>query len=186
MQQKDAALEKAGRPVLASVPGYVVATDMTTARLFVKPPAAAKLMSASVINDATAQKDDAACMTVGTPAAPNAKGWVALPLTPTTPYCRCRVELIYSDGSFQVASYFVLPGLDTHLATFGKFQADPKGAFYDDETDPFGRSPSVMPYNREGKAHVLHGKYNRSSGPFLVPGTVCSSHLSTYFQTPTF
>ena len=59
---------------------------------------------------------------------------------------------------FQVASFYVLPPLDQHLATFGAFQAST--AYYDDDSDPFGRSPSVMPYNRHSKAHVLHDPRN--------------------------
>ena len=158
VQGKAAALEQAGRPIVVSVPGYVLGIDMTSAKLFVKPPAGAQLSSAAVVNDVEQKSATSPCMTVGTPAAPNAKGWVECPLTPSTPYCRCRVELRYSDGSYQVVSYFVLPGLDTHLAIFGKFQST--GAYYDDETDPFGRAPSVMPYNRAGKTHVLHDPRN--------------------------
>jgi len=110
VQQKGAALRAAGRPVLAAVPGYVVATDMTTAKLFVQPPAKATLASATVVNDGQSPSATP-CMAVGAPAAPNDKGWVALPLQPTTAHCRCRVELRYSDGSYQVASYYVLPAL---------------------------------------------------------------------------
>jgi hypothetical protein len=138
VRQKSAALRAAGRPVLVAVPGYVVATDMASARLFVQPPAQASLTSAYVVND-SGNGDGARpapCMAVGAAALPNAKGWVALPLTPTQGHCRCRVELRYSDGSYQVASYYVLPALDAHLATFGGFQAS--AAFYDDDTDPFG------------------------------------------------
>lgn len=156
VQEKNAALRAADRPLLVSVPGYVVATDMTTAALFVQPPAAVTVTGATVVNDATPSAPP--CMSVGAAKAPNKAGWIELPLTPTTPHCRCRVELRYSDGSFQVASYYVLPGLDKHLATFGNFQANT--AFFDDDTDPFGRSPSVMPWNRKENKHVLHDPRN--------------------------
>ena len=52
----------------------------------------------------------------------------------------------------------MLPALNKHLATFGAFQAST--AFYDDESDPFGRSPSVMPFSRKDKTHVLHDPRN--------------------------
>jgi hypothetical protein len=157
VQHKQSALEALGRPVLSAVPGYVVATDMTAAKLFVKPPQHTKLIAAAVVNDAKSA-DPKPCMSVGPIGTGNTNGWIGLPLTPLIPYCRCRVELRYSDGSYQVASYFVLPALNKHVATFGKFQATT--AFYDDGSDPFGRSPSVMPWNRAGKAHVLHDPRN--------------------------
>ena len=139
------------------MPGYVIATDMATATLFAHLPASTTITHAIVVNDA-APSAAQPCMSVGAIKPANTAGWIALPLTATTPHCRCRVELQYSDGSFQVASYYVLPSLDKHLATFGNFQAN--RAFYDDDSDPFGRSPSVMPWNRKDKKHVLHDPRN--------------------------
>ena len=167
VQHKVDALLGAGRPVVDSVPGYVLATDMTTAALYVHPPASANITSATVVNDAApaggadggaagaaaaADSVDGGttpCMTVGAPTRMRKGGGMKIVLTPTIPHCRCRVELRYTDGTFQVVSYYILPPLDKHLAAYGAFQA--KTAYYDDDSDPFGRSPSVMPWNRAGK-----------------------------------
>ena len=154
---KSSALRSAGRPVLVAVPGYVVATDMSSVSLFVQPPKHGTLTGAHVVNDARGAVTTL-CMAVGALKPPNKDGWVAVPVTPITSHCRCHVELHYSDGSYQVASYFVLPALNAHLATFGNFQAHT--AFYDDDTDPFGRAPAVMPWNRRDRAHVLHDPRN--------------------------
>lgn len=173
VQRKSEALLAAGRPVLDSVPGYVLATDMTTAALYVHPPAAAGITSVTVVNDAPSARaaaiharddnDGSPCMSAGTPtplkllgrdarrvqghAGAQARGgWMSVKLTPIKPHCRCRVELHYSDGTFQVASYYTLPPMNKHLANFGGFQA--KTTFYEDEADPFGRAPSFM-YERQ-------------------------------------
>jgi len=145
VREKNSALRAAGRPVLAAVPGYVLAMDMNSAQLFVQPPTGATLTSTHVENDAK-NASKTPCMAVKSSEPSNRDGWLALDVVPSTPHCRCRVELQYSDGTYQVASYYVLPALNDHFATFGKFQAFT--AFYDDDSDPFGRSPSVMPWNR--------------------------------------
>ena len=187
VRQKAAALRAAGRPVLVSVPGYVVAADMTTATLFLQPPAKATLASAYVVNDGTGPgvgPGDPPCMSVGAPAAPNAKGWVVLPLTPTTPHCRCRVELRYSDGSYQVASYYVLPGLDKHLATFGAFQAST--AFCEFGNGMFCSLPLVViTWRRCDCRRRRHGPVRPLAVDHAVEpqGSACLSCLSHAFHT---
>ena len=173
--------------MLVSVPGYVVAADMTTATLFLQPPAKATLASAYVVNDGTGPgvgPGDPPCMSVGGPAAPNAKGWVVLPLTPTTPHCRCRVELRYSDGSYQVASYYVLPGLDKHLATFGAFQAST--AFCEFGNGMFCSLPLVViTWRRCDCRRRRHGPVRPLAVDHAVEpqGSACLSCLSHAFHT---
>jgi hypothetical protein len=65
---------------------------------------------------------------------------------------RPRLLLEYSDGTMQVVNYFTLPSFGAHLETFGAFQSGP--AYYS-KPDPFGRSPSVMPYDRELKVGTV-------------------------------
>ena len=56
------------------------------------------------------------------------------------------MTLRYSDKSEQVINYRTLPPFDDHIDRYGVFQADT--AFFT-ATDPFRRSPSFMPWDRE-------------------------------------
>lgn len=64
-----------------------------------------------------------------------------------------QVELL--DGSQLAVHYFVIPELRSHVAAFGDFQA--RVAYFDPKEggDPFGRTHSVMPWDREEQRHVL-------------------------------
>ena len=57
--------------------------------------------------------------------------------------------------------YIVLQPLRSLLETFGRFQATT--AWFNDSGDPFGRGQSVMPWDRDAGAHVLHDP--RHAGP---------------------
>jgi hypothetical protein len=54
----------------------------------------------------------------------------------------------------QAINYYVLPPLRDHITTYGNHAANvawlPR-----DFVDPFGRSASVMPWDREDGVHVL-------------------------------
>ena len=64
------------------------------------------------------------------------------------------VHFRYSDGTFQVVNYRTLPAFHAHLQTYGKFQAT--NAYFS-APDPFQRSPSVMPFDRELQAYDTFG-----------------------------
>ena len=86
-------------------------------------------------------------------------GQLALPIRGQR-YGRARLTLTFDDDrqSQAVAHYFVLPPMQEHVQCFGAFQAS-KAWFQAgpyNETDPFGRAPSVMPWDREAERHVLH------------------------------
>ena len=65
------------------------------------------------------------------------------------------MQVICLDGSQLAVHYFVIPGLRAHVAAFGDFQA--RVAYFGPEEggDPFGRTYSVMPWDREDRRHVL-------------------------------
>jgi hypothetical protein len=81
---------------------------------------------------------------------------VALPLRGVTPG-RVRITLGFSDGTTLPVHYFVLPPFRAHVARFGTFAASTAwlspGA--DGTEDPFGRSHSVMPWDRGAGKHVM-------------------------------
>jgi hypothetical protein len=73
-------------------------------------------------------------------------------------YGRARLLLQYANAGQQAVHYFVLPPFKAHVDGFGAFQAS-KAWLEPADTggeDPFGRSHSVMPWDRDRKKHVLH------------------------------
>ena len=143
----DSGLAQMGRLVVKAIPGYVVGVDMTTATLYVLP-GRYKVNRISVSNNSI--------MDIGNTSTVLASGWQAYPLYPHS-YGRVRITVQYSDNSSseyrQSVSMFVLPSFYTHVQTFGEFTA--KNQWYDDPTDPFGRSQSIMPYNWQKQQLVL-------------------------------
>ena len=143
VRSKDAALTQANTAVAHGVPGYILGTDMSSAALLVKPPAGVKLLSATT--------DTPAALKLGALSTTGDGGWVHVPVQAVADG-RPRVTLRYSDDSEQVINYRTLPPFDQHMDTYGRFQADT--AFFAAE-DPFRRSPSFMPWDRELNAAVL-------------------------------
>ena len=159
VMQKEAALLAAGKPVVSAVPGYVIAADMEDAALLIHPPAGQSIASVASMND---DGTSPPCFGVGAVAPAPVEGWKKVQIlgnpSPAKTHCRCRVEVTYSDGTYQAASFFMLPPLHTHMSTFSTFQRTT--AFYTDDTDPFGRAPAFMPWDRKKKQHVLHDSRN--------------------------
>lgn len=123
---------------------YTQGSDMISAKLLVKPPSGAKLLSA--------ETDTPSALKVGEASPAAAKGWLSIPLRALGD-SRPRLTLKYSDHSMQVINYRTLPPFDEHIETYGKFQADT--AFFT-APDPFRRSPSFMPWDRELNKTVLN------------------------------
>eukprot|EP00947_MAST-08B_sp_MAST-8B-sp1_P005461 g5461.t1 len=171
VRDKDAALQRAGFAVLQAVPSYAIATDMANASLHVLPPRGASIVGTTV-------EPMPSLFTLG-PASPIGKqGFFALPIAfsaeggngdskltkggtkggPSHRYGRARVTVHYSDGTDSVASYFVLPPLDQHVLSYGRFMSEV--AWYDNVTDPFGRGHSVLAWNRALKKHIGVGPWD--------------------------
>jgi len=150
---RDAGLAAAGRAVLIGVPGTVITND-TGASMFVLPPAGTTLLSAAT--------DDPAVMTVGVPL-PAAGGYMRIPVAGVSgSRGRARLTLNFSDGSVGSAHYYVLPPLQALSSSYGAFAAST--SWLPRETvDPFGRSASFMPWDREDGVHVL-----QDGRPFVV------------------
>jgi hypothetical protein len=154
---RDAALAAAGKAVMHAVPGYVLSSEIQTATLFVTPPAGAAVKSVA--------SSDAAVLTAKLvhtdaegasppPASPAAR--VAVEAVSGGGGGRARVTVEFDDGTVAVAHYGVVP-----TATFAG-QIDSVGAHWADDAwlprdfvDAFGRSASVMPYDRETRERVL-------------------------------
>ena len=144
---RNAALEAVGEPVLQAVPGYTIATDMTTASLWVLPPAGATVLDATSSNTTL--------LTVGKPApwieSDKTSKYTVFPVAGLA-RGRARVAVAFSDGTEAVAHYYVLQPLNAQVAAVAHHWSEvawlPR-----DYPDPFGRGACVMPWDREDKRH---------------------------------
>ena len=151
-------LESMGEPVLHSVPGYVLSSEMRSAQLLVLPPTGASVADVT----ATSVGAGAGEIKAGKPTAvADSVGFVSIPLTVTPGDTRGRVRVLvkFSDGTTSAAHYYVVPPFSDHVEKLGHHMAHvawlPR-----DYPDPFGRSASVMPWDRSANsgagAHVLN------------------------------
>jgi hypothetical protein len=132
------------RPVAIGLPGYVVPTDIS-AQLFVHAPQAVKKIEVFPSGALTVGAGD-----------PAGRGWIKYAVNGKTPG-RARLAITYDDGSVQTVHYLVTKPQREVVAAFGHFLTTKQ--WYDDPNDAFGRSPSIMSYDREtGKIVTQDGR----------------------------
>lgn len=132
-------LIKNSRPVAVGLPGYVVPTDMEAA-LFLH--AAHPVRSIAVFPQGALE--------IG--AAEKVKsGWVRYAVKGKMAG-RARLTVTYGDGSVQTVHYLVTKPEAEVVADMGHFLTTRQ--WYDDPKDPFGRSPSIMGYDRDDN-HII-------------------------------
>jgi hypothetical protein len=137
----DTALANAKRPVSVGVPGYIVPND-APAKLFLKYGSAVQSISVSPTGALTWSKDTS-----------STSGWTAYTLTPSaSAWGRTRLTVTYADGLTQTVHYYLTASGPTALANLGNFLTTKQ--WFNDSSDPFGRSPSVISYDREVNAQV--------------------------------
>lgn len=127
------------RPVAVGVPGYIVPDDLP-ASLFVH--AAQAITSVSVY--------PAGALEIGA-AKPVDGGWLRYSVTGKI-HGRARLTLSYADGSEQTVQYLVTKPEAQKVADMGHFLTTRQ--WYENPKDLFGRSPSVMGYDREKNAII--------------------------------
>ncbi len=132
-------LVERGRPVAVGIPGYVLPTDLE-ARLFLKAPSAVRSLS---VEPAGALTLAAAEATPG--------GWQAYDVRGHR-WGRTRVTVRYADGTTQTIHYKVVKPQAQVVDDMGRFLTTE--AWYENPSDPFGRSPSVITYDIEERAQV--------------------------------
>ncbi|CAL4869627.1 hypothetical protein MMA231_03919 (plasmid) [Asticcacaulis sp. MM231] len=123
-----------GRPVAVGLPGYVVPTDMN-AELFVHSAQAVKSVSIypeGALEVGVSQKVKG--------------GWVKYAVNGKTEG-RARMTLTYADGSVQTVHYLVTKPEQQVVADMGHFLTTKQ--WYENPSDPFKRSPSIMGYDRD-------------------------------------
>ncbi len=126
-------LAKAGRPVAVGIPGYVAPMDQDM-KLFLRY--AGRVSSVDVV--------PAGAMTVA-PGANTRNGWKQYVLRGKQ-WGRSRVTVKYADGTNQVLSYYVTKPAATVVSDLGQFLFTKQ--WYENPSDPFKRSPSIMSYDR--------------------------------------
>lgn len=130
----EATLIREQRPVAVGVPGYILPRDLE-AKLYLNYPAAA----ASV----AVEPPGALALT---PLPATATGWQSYAARGLGSG-RARVTVTYTDGTAQSLHYYVTEPAQEALTDLGGFLTTT--AWYEEPSDPFGRSPSVMTYDRE-------------------------------------
>ncbi|OSC98881.1 hypothetical protein PYCCODRAFT_1480292 [Trametes coccinea BRFM310] len=136
----ESALQAAERPVAVGVPGYILPSDKT-GKLFLSFSSAVESLSVSPAGALSWTKNSDA----------KSSSWVGYDITPHT-WGRSRLTVTYADGTVQTVHYYVTHPAVQVLADLGNFLTTE--SWFDDPSDPFHRSPSVISYDREVNAPV--------------------------------
>ena len=132
-------LAQDNRPVAIGIPGYVLPMDID-GRLFIKHDRKIKSFAADPAG-ALDIKDNGV-----------AGRWKVYGVRGKK-WGRARLAVTYTDGSTQSISYYVIKPAAQAVADLGNFLFTRQ--WFDDPTDPFHRSPSVMSYDRETNKIVM-------------------------------
>ena len=133
-------LRSIGRPVAIGLPGYVLPMDQM-GKLFLSYTSPVK----SIIVD----PEGALSLTPNME--PRTRGWVGYTLTAHT-WGRTRLNITYVDGAVQTVHYYVTKAGPDLISDLGNFLTTSQ--WFDNSSDPFHRSPSVISYDREVDAVV--------------------------------
>ncbi|OHE97280.1 hypothetical protein CORC01_07335 [Colletotrichum orchidophilum] len=137
IQTIEDAVTKADIPLAVGIPGYVVPADLT-ARLYLTHPSPVKTIDSQ---DSFTIKQDT-----------TAKGSPYL-LTPTAgAWGRAKLTITYEDGKTQVVQYYITKPAPDTVSDLGHFLTT--AAHFTNASDPFGRAPSIMGYDKEANAIV--------------------------------
>ncbi|KAK6608415.1 hypothetical protein H4I95_03795 [Botrytis cinerea] len=130
-------VENTGTPIAIGVPGYIIPQDLT-AQLF--------LQHNSPVSSITSTPAGAFTFTATTANKYN--------LTPSpSAFGRVRVTIKYTDGLVQTVNYVITLSAPSAVSTLGTFLTTKQ--WLSNTSDPFGRAPSVISYDRSVNAQVL-------------------------------
>jgi len=130
----EATLAANNRPVAIGIPGYILPMDID-GRLFLKHNQNVKHITVDPEGALDVHQDRVANNTW--------KAWTVR----GKKWGRARLSVSFDDGSTQSISYYVTKPSAEAVADLGRFLFIRQ--WFDDPTDPFHRSPSVMSYDRE-------------------------------------
>ena len=133
------ALQKYHRPVAVGIPGYILPMDVE-GRLFIRP--------ASPVKKIVVEPKDALEVK---PASTTPGKWESYQVQGKK-WGRARLTLFYEDGTEQTVSYKVIKPEAEVIADNGHFLMTKQ--WYGNDSDLFGRSPSVITYDYEAKKQL--------------------------------
>lgn len=136
----ESTLQSSQRPVAVGLPGYIVSMDQT-AKLFLSYNSAVQSTSVS----------PSGALSLSPNSDPKSYAWVGYDVTAHT-WGRSRLTITYVDGTVQTVHYYVTKSATTVISDLGNFLTTSQ--WFDDSSDPFHRSPSVISYDREVNAVV--------------------------------
>lgn len=122
------------RPVAIGIPGYILPNDLE-GKLFLKHTAKIENI------DVEPQK----AVTVGYETVTK-NGWEALNIKPNG-WGRVRLSIKYTDGTLQTIHYYLTKPTNTVISDLGNFLFTKQ--WFENPSDPFKRSPSIISYDRE-------------------------------------
>jgi hypothetical protein len=122
------------RPVAVGIPGYILPMDLD-GKLFLNYTSPVRAIEVSPQGAIEFAK-----------ATPTKNGWQSYELHGKR-WGRARLTVTYADGLEQSISYYVIKPAAQAVADMGRFLTTRQ--WFVDPDDPFGRSPSVMSYDRE-------------------------------------
>lgn len=129
-----------GRPVAVGIPGYVVPEDQL-AKLFLSFSSSVHSISVSPAGALSWNQNNDATN----------KSWVGFDITPHT-WGRSRLTVTYADGTTQTVHYYVTHAAAQVISDLGNFLTTEQ--WFDNSSDSFQRSPSVISYDRQVNAPV--------------------------------
>ncbi|KAI0694411.1 hypothetical protein BC835DRAFT_1005706 [Cytidiella melzeri] len=136
----ESTLQASQHPVAVGLPGYIVPMDQT-AKLFLSYKSAPQSMTVS----------PAGAFSFAANSDSKNSAWVGYSVTPHT-WGRSRLTITYADGTVQTVHYYVTKAATNVISDLGNFLTTSQ--WFDNSSDPFHRSPSVISYDREVNAFV--------------------------------
>ena len=142
IQDIENAVNAAGLPVAVGIPGYVLPTDLI-GKLYIN--------TTEDITAVTVAPKDALALVFNGMQKPS---WHAFDVQASKKaFGRARVDITYSDNRTQAVHYWISHPSKTAMAELSSFLTHEQ--WYTNTSDPFGRAPSVITYDRDSESYVL-------------------------------
>ncbi|KAF7345711.1 hypothetical protein MVEN_01591100 [Mycena venus] len=136
----ESTLQANARPVAVAIPGYILPTDQL-GKLFLNYP--------SAIQNVSVTPAGALTWTTNTDAV--TAGWVGFSITAHT-WGRARLSITYADGTLQTTHWVITNPATKAISDLGNFLTTSQ--WFNNSTDPFKRSPSIISYDGQVNAFV--------------------------------
>lgn len=158
----DAAVRGTNTPTAVGVPGYIVPRG-EPAQLFLQSQSAVKSLISEPAGALTVTLVSSGKYIV----TPSASAWG-----------RVRLTITYADNKIQTVHYYVTKPSTEAVASLGRFLTTSQ--WFNDTSDPFGRSSSVMTYDYETKSIVTQDSRAWVAG--LSDEAGAGSYLSAFMK----